>query len=239
MQTGYAVCCDQEKHQQPRKVADGQIPLSVTTSVQATMLMMASVIAYYGYDACTTGKFECTLEKFPDISHLMGGPPENKLYAIMLTIYSCTKQAEARAYYHRLQGFVSPLLNNVMAVAATSAFLFGPMIGFFDCYWDMDHHQMATDLFTYGEVIYGFTLVYVLATNRSQFEPSANVYIDRCLVALVITTCAGICMFLGSDVIGPYNINQIGEWIAFFSDFFIHFQIANFIRYTSYVVPSN
>ena len=187
------------------------------------MLMMSSVIAYYGYDACTTGKFECTLDKFPDISHLMGGPPENKLYAIMLTIYSCTKQAEARAYYHRLQGFVSPLLNNIMVVAATSSFIFGPLIGFFDCYWDMDHHMFATNLFTYGEVIYGTILVYVLATNRNQFEPSANVYIDRCLIGLSFAACAAICMALGREVIGPYNINQIGEWVAFFSDFFIHF----------------
>jgi hypothetical protein len=108
------------------------------------MLMMASIIAVCGYQACQEGKFECTLQKFPDISHVMGGPPLNKLYSIMLTVYSCTKQAEARAYYNRLSGFVSPLVNNFLLFAATVSFIFGPLIGFFDCYYDMDMHMLAT-----------------------------------------------------------------------------------------------
>lgn len=121
-------------------ISDGSIPLSVTTMVQATMLMMAMTISYFGYEACTAGTFVCTPQSFPDISHLMGNPPLNKLYSIMLTIYSCTKQAEARAYYHRLSGFVSPLMNNVLLLAAVVSFVFGPLIGFFDCYYDMPHH---------------------------------------------------------------------------------------------------
>ena len=221
------------------KRESGQISFSVTTAVQATMLMMASTIAYFGFVACSEGTFECTLEKFPDISHLMGGPPLNKLYAIMLTIYSCTKQAEARAYYHRFSGFLNPTINNFLLLAAATSFVFGPMIGFFDCYWDMDHHQMATDLFTYAEIAYGFTIYYVVSTNRNQFDASAGPAIDRCFYALCMATVVGICMNLGQEVIGPYAINQIGEWVAFYSDFFIHYQIATFIRYTSTVVPQN
>jgi hypothetical protein len=29
----------------------------------------------------------------------------------------------------------------------------------------------------------------------------------------------------------------MGEWVAFFTDFFVRFQVASFIRYTSNVVP--
>ena len=41
----------------------------------------------------------------------MGVAPLNKLYAMMLTVYSFTKQAEARAYYQGLSGFVSAATN--------------------------------------------------------------------------------------------------------------------------------
>ena len=120
------------------------MPVALSTVIAATMAIMAGVIAICGYQACTTGKFECTWTSFPDISHVMGGPPENKLYSIMLTIYSCTKQAEARSYHHRISGFVSPLVNNILLLAATASFIFGPLIGYFDCYYDMEHHMLCT-----------------------------------------------------------------------------------------------
>ncbi len=34
-----------------------------------------------------------------------------------------------------------------------------------------------------------------------------------------------------------YEVDQIGECIAFFNDFFVRFQIAYFIRYNAKVVP--
>jgi hypothetical protein len=74
----------------------------------------------------------------------MGVTPLNKLYSIMLTIYSCTKQAEARAYHDRLSGFVSPLVNSLLLLAALASFIFGPCIGFWDCYYDMDIHCFVT-----------------------------------------------------------------------------------------------
>jgi len=220
----------------PRKATDGAIPLSVTTMVQGTMLMMAGTIAYNGYVACTAGTFECTLEKFPDISHLMGNPPLNKLYSIMFVVYSCVKQAEARAYYHRLSGFVSPLANNILLLAASVSFIFGPMIGFFDCYYDMDHHMLATGLFTGGEVVYVYTLGYLISTNREQFPASAGTSIFLSQVALGIVAVVGLVMNYKHEF-PNYHVAQIGEWIAFFSDFFFRFQIASFIRYSSNVVP--
>lgn len=235
-------CCskvDPEIKKAPaRRATDSAVPLSVTTMVQATMLMMATTIAYHGYVACMDGTFECTVEKFPDISHLMGGPPQNKLYAIMFTIYSCVKQAEARAYYHRLSGFVSPLVNNILLLAALVSFIFGPLIGYFDCYYDMDHHMLATGLFTGGEVVYVYTIMYVISTNRDQFPASAGNAIFLSQISLVIVLITGTFMHFKSDFPG-YAVDQIGEWIAFFNDFFVRFQIATFIRYSSNVVPDS
>jgi hypothetical protein len=60
---------------------------------------------------CTDGTFTCDDKHFPDISHVMGLAPLNKLYAIMLTGYACVKQAYVRAYHHRLTGIASPCTN--------------------------------------------------------------------------------------------------------------------------------
>ena len=134
--------------------------------------MMASIIAICGYIACTGGEFGCTLQSWPDISHLMGVAPRNKLYAIMLTIFSCCKQAEARAYHDKLSEIASPLFNSFILLGATASFIFGPLIGYFDCYYDMDHHMLATIIFTVGEAIYVYPVVYLMATNRSNFSAS-------------------------------------------------------------------
>ena len=67
------------------------IPISITTMIQGTMIMMATLIAIFGYRACMQGEFECTIEHFPDISHVMGVAPLNKLYSIMFVVYSFSK----------------------------------------------------------------------------------------------------------------------------------------------------
>ena len=97
------VHCHQTQKTCQRKVSDddGSLPISLATAIPLTMFMMASLIAICGYIECSDGTFDCSLQNFPDISHVMGLAPLNKLYSIMLTIYSCTKQAEARAYYNR------------------------------------------------------------------------------------------------------------------------------------------
>ena len=100
----------------------------------------------------------------------MGLAPLNKLYAIMFTVYSFTKQAEARAYHHRLSGFVSPLANGFLLLAASASFIFGPLIGYWDCYYNMDKHMLATQIFTGGEIVYIYFITYLIATNRNQFD---------------------------------------------------------------------
>jgi hypothetical protein len=122
----------------------GAIPLNVTTMIQATMIMMSTLILIFSYRACVQGIFECDLAHWPDISHTMGIQPNNKLYAMMFTIYSFSKQAETRAWYQRLQGVAIPFVNNLMFIPAIMSFIFGPCIGFWDCYYDMDIHQQVT-----------------------------------------------------------------------------------------------
>ena len=68
----------------------------MTLATQATMVMMAVGISYFGVKACQAETFGvCTLQQLPDISHVMGVAPLNKLYAIMLTVYSASKMWEA------------------------------------------------------------------------------------------------------------------------------------------------
>lgn len=199
------------------------------------MIMMVSLTGICGYRACVTGEFVCSWQSFPDISHTMGHAPLNKLYAIMLTIYSCTKQAEARAYHDKLSTMVSPLYNTVLLLAALTSFIFGPCIGYFDCYFDMPHHMLSAQLFTIGEIIYVVGVVYALCHNRSQFSPEANSTIDVCVKALGLMAIVAVLMQIGSGTLG-FAVGQIGEWIAFYCDFFVRFNLAKVMKYKCIVV---
>jgi len=220
-----------------KKLGDNTLPISLTTMVHATMIMMASIIAICGYIACTDGEFKCDVQNWPDISHIMGVAPRNKLYSIMLTFYSATKFCEARAYHDKLSTFVSPLLNGFLLIAALASFIFGPMIGYWDCYYNMDKHMLATQIFTVGEIIYIYIIVYLISSNRDQFPATAKQNIDLCVFQLYIVTFTGVLMWMGNGELG-IHIAQIGEWIAFYSDFWIRYNIAMMIKYTCEVVPA-
>jgi len=188
------------------------------------MVMMITVISYFGVVACTQDlRFgECTLDNFPDISHLLGAAPLNKLYAIMLTVYSATKQAEARAYYDRLSTFVSPLVNNFLFFVAVVAMISGPCIGYWDVYYDIDTHCFVTSVFTYSEVIYLYSLCYIMSKNREQFGPHAQHVITRVQIQLGFVALVGLSMAF-PEFLGIGAMAEIGEWLSFFSDFIIRF----------------
>jgi len=196
------------------------------------MVMMLSVIAIYGWISCRDQRFgECSLDNFADISHVMGTAPNNKLYAIMLTVYSAAKQAEARAYYNRLSTFVSPLANNFLFFIAVVAMITGPGIGYWDCYFDMDTHCLMAGIFSGAEVIYLYSFCYIMTKNREQFGPHAQHVITR--VQYQLAFIAIMEVFSLVPAISPINFSEIGEWVAFFSDFIIRFQLAAVMRYTS------
>lgn len=44
-------------------------------------------------------------------------------------------------------------------------------------------------------------------------------------------------MHIGNKSLG-INMNQIGEWIAFYTDFFIRFNLAIIMKYSCTLVPS-
>jgi len=200
--------------------------------------MMLTVLTYFGYTACNSEDQpfgECTLHKMPDISHVMGVAPLNKLYAIMLTIYSATKQAEARAYYNYLSTFVSPLVNNFLFFVAVVAMITGPGIGYWDCYFDMDTHCLMAGIFSGAEVIYLYSLCYIMSKNREQFGPHAQHVITRMQYLLAFIAVSELCSLLPSILPFGHIFAAYGEWIAFYTDFIIRFQLAAVIRYTSHV----
>jgi hypothetical protein len=79
-------------------------------------------------------------------------------------------------------------------------------------------------------------MVYILATNRNQFNASAQPIIDNCVYALILVAINGFLMAMGPEWCG-ISIAQIGEWYAFYSDFFIRFQIARIMNYRLVVEP--
>ena len=166
----------------------------------------------------------------------MGVAPLNKLYAMMLTMYSFTKQAEARAYYQGLSGFVSGTTNSILLVCSAASFFFGPCIGYFDTYYNVHIHCKVTQIFTIGELGYVFYMTYLLHTNRSEFTPAASSSISRCVLGVFVILLDAILMSeIGGATLGIPAKNQIGEWVAFYTIFFVRYNLAEVMRYKNEV----
>ena len=155
----------------------------------------------------------------------------------MLTIYSCTKLAETRVHYDKLVPFTPPFVTAILVLSSIVSFVLGPCIGYFDCFYNMQMHVFSAGFFTLGELIYVFTIVIVVALNRNRFGLDANYYIDNCILALILMAVIGVLMQYSNNTLG-FAMSQIGEWIAFYSDFFIRYNLASIMKYKSVLVPS-
>jgi hypothetical protein len=208
----------EQEAKRPLQSRSNAMKISVTTMVTGTMIMMMSFLLYFLIIQCQEGVFTCSATDFPDISHTMGNPPYNKLYSMMLTCYSWSKQAEARAYYSKLKPFVNPIVNMLMLAAAGVSFIFGPMIGFFDVYYDKPHHMEVVKYFTLGEVIYLLTMLCVVSIHRSEFGSGSGLYITLFQACMLLFF---VFAWLQSNqtYFVEYDKGAICEWIVFFFDF--------------------
>ena len=214
-------------------------PVSITTVTQITSFFMAAIIIYCGYIKCNDGSFTCDENRFPDISHVMGKEPLNKLYAIMLTWYACVKQAYVRAYHQKLSGVISSGTNQMLFIYGAVSCIFGPMIGYFDVYYNMTIHCTVVALFVVGEVLYIFTMTSVLNRTRARWSESAQSGIDQLVLCRLITVVLG-AITLGSKAISK-NIDPYGsyiEWILFCLSFYIFALISTIMPYDDVVVPA-
>jgi hypothetical protein len=216
---------------------DGSIPLNIASLTSYTALGMAGILLACGYHACTTGLQECSSTHLPDISHVMGMAPWNKLYAIMLTFYSCVKQCYVRAYHHRFNGIASKGTQKALLIYATLSCIFGPCIGFFDCYYNMTMHCTVTAIFVVGEVLYIFTCIGILNSSR-QFFQGAEALIGRLVFLRTIVIGLG-AVTLGAKVFG-FDIgiySAVIEWVLFIMSFYIFSIFSTIMPYTDVVLP--
>jgi hypothetical protein len=222
------------------KGTDSGFPINLTTITKTVSFLMFGILATCGYIRCNDGTFQCTSTNMPDISHVMGQAPLNKLYAIMLTAYAANKQAYVRSQYQRLQGVAEQSTLSCLLIYAALSCIFGPMIGFFDVYYDMHVHCFVVALFVIGEVLYFFTMISVLNANRTQF-PQAGSQIDTLVTCRTATVVLGV-LTLGAKISG-YDIKQYGgdwiEWILFNMSFYIFAVLADIMPYDAIVVPDD
>ena len=193
---------------------------------------MASLLLYFGYRACyVTRDYECSSTRLPDISHVMGHPPLNKLYAMMLTFYAMVKQEYVRAYNHRLQGICPKFLQMTLLVYACISCICGPAIGYYDVFYDVDKHCTAAALFTLGEILYMFTMVGILNTHREHF-PGYDFTISSLVAMAVMAGLLGVWK-LGEDIF-DYDIGVWGsiiEWVEFLLSFLMFAVVAHVMPY--------
>lgn len=151
----------------PQTIKPG-FPLSLPILTKLSCFMMTSIILTCAYIKCNDGSFDCQ-KKFPDISHVMGHEPLNKLYAMMLTIYALNKLQYIRAYYLRLQGVFSHGTNEMLLIFGYMSCVFGPCIGYWDVYYEVHIHSAVTAVFVVGELGYVITMLWALNKRRSHW----------------------------------------------------------------------
>ena len=185
------------------------------------------------------GEYECSTNSFPDVSHVMGHAPLNKLYSIMLTLHAVVKTAYVRAYHDRLSQFPGVEKKNfyLLCYAAMSC-VFGPMIGYFDVFYDVKIHCTVVAPFVIGELGYIFTIVSMIKNNRLQFDQSKQKYIDwllYCRAFLFVEAC--VSLYTKYYRIEYGALGAFIEWTVFQMTFVV-FTILSFVMpYTLKVVP--
>ena len=119
-----------------------------------------------------------------------------------------------RAYFGKLQNIISPLANKALLLFGFLACIFGPMIGFFDTYYDSEHHMLATKLFVIGEIFYTFTITFLLNKNKLHFSKSAQDSIEILVMSCLGTIVLGIAPMF-NDYLGVPSLNSYVEWVVF------------------------
>jgi hypothetical protein len=234
-------------HSQPTEVSPSikvtvgdEFPISIQALTKFSSIMMTTILLYCGYNACQEGNFECDMQKFPDISHVMGHEPLNKLYAIMLTFYAFQKQAYVRAFYSQLKALPNEQTANVhMLYFAALSCVFGPMIGFFDVYYNMQVHCTVTAFFVIGELGYIFTMIGVVSKNKDFFKGvphSASMIskLELCRIFIAIEAVVSIGTKIYGIKIGAWS--AFIEWTLFICTFYIFTVLSDLMPFQLKVV---
>ena len=169
----------------------------------------------------------------------MGGPPLNKLYMMLLTLYSVVKVVETRAYHDRLSTITNPIINNALIIPAVVAAIYGPCIGYYDVYYDVKTHVKVAGYFTLGELAYLLLLTLVLVTNLRELSPAQRALTALLVFLLALVAAVGILMTYRDEFgLRGYAVGQIGEWVAFYLDFVMRIALAEVLAsgYGEYVL---
>lgn len=148
----------------------------------------------------------------------------NKLYAMMLTWYSFNKLNYYRAFHQKISTIPgTEQKNSLLLTFGLLSMIFGPMIGYFDCFYNMHIHCTVTSLFVIGEIGYVFTITSVLKNHRDHFPgDKAQATINTMILLRGALAIQGIISY-GAKI---YQID-IGaggafiEWLTFHETFYI------------------
>jgi hypothetical protein len=201
--------------------------------------MMAVCLLTCGYQACESGRYKCNLQELPDVSHVMGIAPLNKLYSIMLTFYSFNKLNYVRAFYQNISTIPgTEQKNQLLMCFGILSVICAPMIGFFDVFYDMKMHCTFTSLFVIGEVGYVCTITSVLKNHRDYYPgDKAQKQINTMILMRAIIVIEGIITYgtkyYGIDIGAGRNII---EWAVFHETFYVFAVLTELMPYTLKVV---
>jgi len=126
-----------------------------------------------------------------------------------------------------------------MLYFAAVSCVFGPMIGFFDVYYNMIVHCTVTALFVIGELGYIITMIGIVSNNRSFFSqiPDSESLISNLEYCRLFIYIEGVvklgAKFYGIDI-GAWS--AFIEWSLFICTFYIFAVLSDLMPYQLKVV---
>ena len=122
-----------------------------------------------------------------------------------------------------------------MLIYAFLSCVFGPMIGFFDVFYNMKVHCFVVALFTAGEVLYMYTAVGILNSCKDKFQGHES-KISLLVTMRWISFILGV-ITLGHKIIG-FDIgifSAVIEWTEFEMSFIMFAMFATIMPYKNHL----
>ena len=211
---------------------EGVISVSLRNLTIVCSLVITVTLLLILFFSCNdgSGKYVCTLEKWPMISDVINQEMYNRTFILLTAIFMFgVQQVNLRAFYKLLYGKISNGRNDTMMWFGIISMVGLPMVGIFDESMWKTLHGISAGLFFIGFMIYARLLACAMHEVRAQFDQQTQSAIDNMysnVTNLILVTCGFI---VSIAVRGSGGITAILEWgtALYFVNFFSIASFAN------------
>ena len=210
----------------------GVISISLRNLTITCSLVISVVLLLILYASCNdgTGRYVCTLDKWPMISDVINQEMYNRTFILLTAIFMFgVQQVNLRAFYKQLYGKISNGRNDTMMVFGIISMIGLPMVGIFDESLWKTLHGISAGMFFVGFMIYARLLACAMYETRAQFDETTQAAIASMYSNVTNLILVSVGFFVSIALRGAGGITAILEWgtALYFVNFFSIASFAN------------